>query len=348
MSQSIVVKSFAELAELIDLDDLPDDSLAYGAASAAVSTVRGNGVADLQELLAELETAGTTLAAIGQEDQEARDLALRDLERYETLVAQQREAELASERAQQMRREADAFATGAFTEAARAAARRVVEVATHIVTAAALLADERRQAAERLAMGLDLERAVAERRHQEAAEQAKVAEAERARRLSGALVAVREALQAGRFEEANEVLGSAASEYPDNSEIASLKDIIAQRELAVKMSTAEEVLWTVRRELRRDSAAAVERLEVLDVDGLPEPLAKQLFGEWARACARLCRERSIAAPLRYAPDPGRGAIIARESSTASYAVVSALGMGPAWKPGSVVSERQVRRARPLR
>jgi hypothetical protein len=55
----------------------------------------------------------------------------------------------------------------------------------------------------------------------------------------------------------------------------------------------------------------VARLEAIDVDGLPEDVARQVFGEWARTCARLCRERGIAEPLRYAPDPGRGAVIAR-------------------------------------
>ena len=58
--------------------------------------------------------------------------------------------------------------------------------------------------------------------------------------------------------------------------------------------------------------AFVARLEAVDVEGLPSSLAAQVFGEWARAGSRLCRERGIAEPLRYAPDPGRGAIVARD------------------------------------
>ena len=61
------------------------------------------------------------------------------------------------------------------------------------------------------------------------------------------------------------------------------------------MDAAEEALWAARREYRRDPEAAVARLETLDVDGLPEDVARQVFGEWARTCARLCRERGIAA-----------------------------------------------------
>jgi hypothetical protein len=99
---------------------------------------------------------------------------------------------------------------------------------------------------------------------------------------------------------------------------------------------------------RRDPAAAVARLEALDIDGLPEELGRQVFGAWAQACARLCRERGLAEPLRYAPDPGRGAVLARERAGAPYTVVSALGMGAGWQAGSGVGEGQVRRARPLR
>jgi hypothetical protein len=143
------------------------------------------------------------------------------------------------------------------------------------------------------------------------------------------------------------VAGLGASEDPDNAEFASLTNMIAQREAAVKGIAAEEVLWTVRRELRRSPAEPVARLEGLDVDGLPTPLAAQVFGEWARACGCLCRERGLAEPLRYAPDPGRGAVLACEGG-GEYVVVSALGMGPAWQFGLIVGERQVRRARPLR
>lgn len=80
----------------------------------------------------------------------------------------------------------------------------------------------------------------------------------------------------------------------------------------------------------------------------PSLIPSAPFGEWARACARLCRERGLSEPLRYAPDPGRGAVIAREEPDGAYAVLSALGMGPGWETGRPVGAGQVRRARPLR
>lgn len=348
MSRSIVVKSFAELAEVLNLDDLPEGPATDVAEEVAAPPIPKSPTADLAGLLAELETASATLAAVARRDQEARALALRDLEQYDALVARQREAEGACERARQVQLQAEALVATAFVEEARATARRTAEVAAWTKSAAAALAEQCRQEAERHAAQLDLERLLAERRRQEEVEKAKAAEAEAARRLSGALARASEALEAGRFEEAKGLLGAVESEFPDSPELISLKQIIAQRELGVKISAAEETMWAARREFRRDPSATVARLEALDIEGLPDDLARQLFGEWARACARLCRERETVEPLRYAPDPGRGAVIARESPGGSYVVVSALGMGPNWKPGSVVGEHQVRRARPLR
>lgn len=348
MSGSIVVKSFAELAEVLKLDELPEGPCDDTTNTAAAERDQARATTNLESLLAELEEAGASLAAIAHRDREARETALRDLGQYDALMAQQREAEQARDRAHQVRTEAERLALAAFTKEARTAAAHAADVAARTESAAEQLAEQRREEAERLAAQLDLERLLAERRRQEEAEKAKAAEAERARRLSGALAGARVALEAGRFEEAKGLLGTVISEFPDNPEVISLNSMIAQRELDVKLSGVEETLWMARREYRRDPSAVLARLEALDVEGLPDALSRQLFGEWARACSRLCRERGIEEPLRYAPDPGRGAVIARESPGGSYVVVSALGMGGSWRAGLVVGDRQVRRARPLR
>lgn len=348
MSGKIVLKSFAELADALALSALAD-----GPADDAVEPTepppQPNGpVPDLAALLAEMEQASATLATVARRDQETRALALRDLEQYDAVVSEQRRAEQAVERARQVRREAEGLAERAFAEEARAVVSRVVEIAAQAEAGATQLVEQRREEVERLAAQLDLERLLAERRREEEAERAKAAEAERARRLSGTLAQARSALEAGRFEEARTLLGTAADENPDNAEIASLMEIMRRRELAVKVSAAEDALWLARREQRRDPTAAVARLETVEVDGLPEELARQVFGEWARACSRLCKTRGLLEPLRYAPDPGRGAVIAREGPGEAYVVVSALGLGLTWQQGSAVGERQARRARPLR
>ncbi|MCC6173831.1 MAG: hypothetical protein IT305_00895 [Chloroflexi bacterium] len=357
MAQTTVVKSFADLPRLLSLDDLPagpDEAIDELQAPESVSdspsesATDSDPTIDLADLLAELESASATLAAVSRRDEETRNLALRDLERYDALAATLHQAELARERARELHGRAEHFASQAFAVEARDAAARVATLAERSLAVAAQLAAERRADLERLATQVDLERLLVERRRQEELERARAATAERARRLSGAIAEASEALQAGRIEEAKALAGHVTSEDPDNAEAASLLTIIAQREMAVKTIAADEALWAVRRELRRDPSQAVARLEALDVDGLPTSLATQVFGEWARAGSRLCRERGADEPLRYAPDPGRGAIIARDSNRGEYVVVSALGMGPAWKAGTVVGERQVRRARPLR
>jgi hypothetical protein len=137
-------------------------------------------------------------------------------------------------------------------------------------------------------------------------------------------------------------------ENPETAEVASLMEMIAHRETAVKVAAAEDALWLARRSWRRDPEAAVSQLIALDVDGLPPDVGRQVFGTWAQACTRLCCHRGLAEPLRYAPTPGRGAILARERPGAPYTVVSSLGLDGEWQPGNVVGERQVQRARPLR
>lgn len=348
MSRPTILSSFAELADVLDLTELPDVPTAGDAVMTAPIADVSHFPSDLHDLQIQLQTASGTLAAIARHDQEARAVALRGLERYDEIVAHLHEAEQAHEQARQVRQEAERLAGSAFAAEARSEAGRVAAIAAEAEQVSNRAVAEWQREVEALAAHLDLEHLLAERRRQEEAEKAQAAEAERARRLVGALTRARAALEAGRFEEATELLETAANENPGNPQIASLTFIIAQRALAVKVDAVETALWEARRVFRRDATGAVARLETLDIDGVPEPLTRQVFGEWARASARLCRERGVVEPLRYAPDPGRGAVIAREHPGGSYLVVSAVGMGPSWKTGAVVDERQVRRARPLR
>src|ERR1700674_395690 len=129
MSHSIVVKSFAELADALAFDDLPGEDEDPSVDRLLVpSKPSVDGVA-LADLLSELEAASLTLATVIRQDQETRTLALRDLEHYDALVAREREAEQIVERARRTRRDAETLVDGAFAEEARAAARHIAEVA---------------------------------------------------------------------------------------------------------------------------------------------------------------------------------------------------------------------------
>lgn len=346
MSQSVVLKSFAELEAFF-----PAGDPVAGRTSQKVDELGPDAqgtASDLSALLWELETAGTALARIIVRDQEERALAARDLERYDALVAQQREAEHACERAGQIRREAEAFAELAYAEDARAEAARIVAIAQTAEDVAIQHVTRWREEAERLAGELNLERLLAVRRRQEEIEKEKAAAAERARRLSEVLARAKSALEAGQLAEAHGLLALVSTEDPDNPEIASLQEIIARRELAVKVAAAEGAIQAARRDHRHDPAGVVAHLITLDVDGLPHELSRQVFGEWARACRRLCHAQNLVEPLRYAPDPGRGAILAKECADRDYVIVSTLGLGPEWEVGRAVAARIVERARPLR
>jgi len=303
---------------------------------------------DVAALLARLEDASTTLAVVTRRDQEARAVALRDLECYDRLVAATEEAGRACACARQVRLNAGAFEEGAFSDEARASAQRVLALATEAEEQAARALTRRREEVDRLVEQLDLERLLTERQREEETAHALALSVERADRLAEAVATATIALADGLPAEARGALAPLCAETPNNAEVASLMETIARQELTAKVIDAEEALRLARREYRHHPFDAVTRLAALDVEGLPAGLASQVFGEWARACSRLCRERAIQAPLRYAPDAGRGAVLARYAGEGDYVVVSALGMGKTWLPGTSVDKHSVRRARPLR
>ena len=317
--------------------------------------------ADLDALLAELEAASLTLARVTRQDQEARSLAMRDLERYDAAVAAQRQADDALRRSTQERSKAQTLAQTAFADEARAEASQILARATCVTEAAARIVAARRAEVADLAARPEIDRLLGERRQQQAAEKARAAAARRAERLSTAVARVREALAAGRLEEAKSRLGTVASLDPNCSALNSLKDMIARRAYTVKVAAAEAALDAVRGELRQRPAAAIATLEALDVVGLPEQLSRAVFGLWLQAWADQCRTAGIEEPLRYAPEQGRGAVLARaaagDAGTATakasgsggvYEVLGALGMGPRWRVGRVIAPEVLRYARPLR
>ncbi len=345
MSKQITLNSFEELARVFQPEDLQPDAR-EGIKDAAQPSAQTD-TPEPADLLAELQRAGATLATIARRDDEARRLALSELERYDALVAQQSEAEAVCRRARQVRRQAHELVANAFEHEAREAAQRLIQLAERAEAQAAHVAIDKRTEIDRLAASMDLERLLTERRRLQEVEQKRAAEAERARRFSAALSGARGALQAGHLEEAKALLGPAGNEYPDNPEVASLAATIAQRELAVKMSAAEEALWSARREYRRDPVTAVARLETLDVSGLDGELVKELFSVWLRACARLCQVRELADPVRCSGGFGKACVAARERPDGPHVVISALGMTPHCQAGSFPNARLMAGAQPL-
>jgi hypothetical protein len=84
------------------------------------------------------------------------------------------------------------------------------------------------------------------------------------------------------------------------------------------------------------------------MEGLPEELARRVFGLWSNRCLQLSRQSGMFDPRRYAPATSRGVVFARHTPDGPYEVVSALGL-PGWQAGDEVkAQRIVEAARPLK
>jgi len=363
MSAVITLKDFSELSQYIDVTTLPPGPL-DGQAS-LMNVEASNHVADLPDLdalLAELADASALLASVAQSDARVRTLALQDLERYDSMVAQAQDARAVRERADQVRQQAEAFMASAFGDEARGASDRVLRLAKAAEATARELAERRSEAAAELACRPDIQRLLDERRREAELERARAAEEARAAERTAALARVCDALRTDDLDQARRLLAPMIESEPEHQDVLAVRRQLAQRTFVLRAIAAEAALRTVRRrELRDDPSQAVALLAALDVTDLPEPLSRQLFGSWAKACRQLCELRELLEPLRFAPDPGRGMVVARERPTGPFVVVSALGMGAEWQVGvqlrtdptdrSLGARRDreiLRRSRPLR
>ena len=355
MAKSVVLRSLAELAAYFPVEEPPPLLPVAGAAAEAAPPLGAlpapDGEADappldLAGLLALIARAGAALADLRQQDQAARQSAQRHLERYEALRSDVREAEQVWAQAQQVRQAAEQLTTHAFGEAARVAAGSVLAIAQQAEDAATRLLEQRRTACDRLAAEPALERLLEERRREEERRETAAAAAERARQLGEGLAAVQAVLAAGRLQEAEAMLGNLAKDHPDSAQVTAMHGMLRQRVAAGKIGAAEEALRDARRSYRRAPAEAINRLEQVDLQALPEQLLQQVKGVWAAACARVCKERQATAFLRYLPQPAYGVVIAQEAA-GEYRVVSALGAS-SLQAGATVDETFVRRAHLLR
>jgi len=144
---TITLKSFAELASVLDLESLPP-----GPPEAEGETnVRTDGTLgadaigepgivdepprpltqplDLATVIARLASLSSGLESMAREDARAREQATIELAQYETLAAERQQAERALAEARSVRATAELLVTEAFTEQARADAARHAAVA---------------------------------------------------------------------------------------------------------------------------------------------------------------------------------------------------------------------------
>jgi hypothetical protein len=361
---SITLKSFAELASVLDLESLPpgppDDGETTSALDSAATQTESPVVAepapiasthvDLASLIAQLATVSSGLETMARQDARAREQATIELAQYEALAAERKETERALADARRVRATAELLVTEAFTENARADAARHAAVARAAELTCTQLLAERVRAADELASRPHLARVVAERRQreQEQAEAAQRAEAERSARLANGIASARQARREGRLDEARELLVSLAKDFPTSGEIRSVLEAVRWQAHHLRVAPAEEALGDVSRRSYRDNPeAAVARLAAVDMHELPEDLARRVFGLWSNNCSKLVRQSGMHEPRRYSPATSRGVVIARRAPDDPYEVVSALGL-PGWPVGEeVTAQRIIDAARPL-
>ena len=365
---TITLKSFTELAAVLDLASLPPgpadaDADVAGAADpvfvdAAITRVGTTArldpsttqAVDLASVIAQLAHVSSGLETLACQDARAREQATIELAQFEALSAERQQAEQALVEAHRVRVAAEVLASEAFTEAARADAARHVAVARAAELTCTQLLAARVRAADELVSRPHLARMLAERRQreQERAEAAARADEQRHTRLADGLADATEARHDGRLEEARDRLVALARDFPDSPDIRPLLDAVRWQLHRQQSAPAVEAMDDVmRRHYRDNPQTAVERLAALDMHDLPEDLARRVFGLWSKSCLKLVRRSDMHDPRRYSPATSRGVIFARRSPDGPYQVVSVLGL-PGWEVGSEVkAQRIVDAARPL-
>jgi hypothetical protein len=342
--RGITLKSLADLGSVIDLQTLPpgpepesttDDDVLGRESSANLGV---SAPQDLAGLLAQLASLSGGLENMARQDARAREQATIELAQYETVLAERQDAERALVEARRLRAGAEQLAAEAFSDEARAHAAQHATVARTAELGCTQLLAERTRVADELASRPHVARAIAERRRlaQQQAEAIERAEAERASRLAQGVAAVRAAISADQLDKAARLLAPLAREFAQDQEVQSLADVIRWRERQQLKAPAEDALRDVLRQpYRDDPEAAVALLAGVAMDGLPEDLARRIFGLWSNACAQLVEQRGWSEPHRLAPATSRGVVFARPMPQGPYEVLSALG-SPEWQPGQTV------------
>jgi hypothetical protein len=360
---TITLKSFAELADVLNVENLPPgppDPAAAADISTDVmpvnptasepglvvpQTTRSTSVqpVDLAGVMAQLAHVSSDLESMARSDARARELATIELAQYETLAAEREQAERALTEARSVRATAELLVREAFTNEARIESARHAAAARSTELLCTQLLAERVRAAEELACRPHLARVLAERRRlerEQAAAEARTEE-ERLARYSNGLEGAKHAQREGRLDEACTILVRLATDFPNDDQIQSGLDAVRWQIQHMRTAPAEEALSAVvRRQYRDDPEAAVALLAALDIHQLPEDLARRVFGVWSKICLTLVRQSGMYDPRRYSPSRSRGLIFASRCTDGPYIVVSALGLSR-WKVGDDVKDKLI-------
>ncbi len=327
MTQRIVLTSLGELEAVRGL--FPEGG-AIPAERALVPVVRDTGPAELEAVDAEARRALGELRDLLARDGEHRLEAERGAGRARTAASEAarlrstaREMGGAAERAAHLAR-------SAFERSARERAAGVAATAGRLRTRAEAHATALEREARALAGREDVARLLAE-------EEARKEE----RMMREELALAGRHLDGGRNDEARLLLDSLERKVGGVPGVADAFEALRRRERAAHLRAAEAALAEARRLHRREPARAIELIEVVELEGLPEEVARHLYGCWLAACRRL----GLLAAIHYRAGSLRGAVLI-PTADGRWEVVSALGLRR-WERGRTFAPRALRGARPL-
>ncbi len=338
MTQAIVVKSLEDLGEFSHLfvaDTQPDSG------SRALVPMPSEPEADIEALANAAAQAAQELCELAVADREARRQAEEAFAEYRRLGTAIARLQGLARETQAIAEQARALADKAFDEECRERAIAVSLTAQQIAETASRQACTGKMGRTLLANRPDVVRLLAEERAQEETLRREEEERQRRSHLEEVIALAETLVAEGKINEAERTLGCLSKEHPNDPTLASRIETVRRRAWAVKTGQAEKALRQARSLHRKEPRQALQILEPLDLEGMPEPLVRQVYGCWLQACRRL----KINGAMHYAPSFGRGAVLVAVEGE-RLEVVASIGM-TRWQPGRRFSTTALRGARPL-
>ena len=339
MTQPIVIKNLEELGRFADLivpPDRPSDERAL--VPVVVEPVVEQ---DLDELAEVAGRAAQELRQLAAADAYARQEAEEALARYRRLEDDSVRLEGAAGEVEAVARRASELSKQGFAPDSRRRAEEIATAAAAVATTARNRQIAVRAEATALAVREDVARLLEEERAREEAVRREAEERQREARLRDDIAQAEALAREKKFDEALGLLGRLGKADPGSSALTSSVEKIRRQAWAVKTTRAEETLRQARRAHRRQPKEAVALLEPLDLIGIPEALARQVYGCWLQACRRLGLEGAV----HYSPAFAKGAVLVPATDD-RLEVVSAIGL-PRWSAGCRFSRLALKGARPL-
>ncbi len=327
MTQGLVLNSLSDLAAVRDrfvVDERVPNELAL------VPVIDGRDPDAIGTLVADAQAALADFASVIEADRARRGEAQARLTQWRRLRAELDRVGRVAGQTRDAAARADELARSGFAESDRHQARSVAEHMGRLATRAEAHAAVLRREADALAERDDIKKLLDE-------EWSKEQEME----MRETLTLAGEHLDHARHEEARRLLSSLEKKISGVPDLSETFETLRTRAEAVKVEVAEQALREGRRLHRREPVAALDLLEPLDIEGLPEELARHLYGLWLTACRRI----GLLAAVHYRAGHGRGAVL-MPTADGQYEVVSAIGLRR-WERGRRFAPQALRGARPL-